>query len=84
MLGEGKASITRQGNIIDYITASGQCVCPLIKYYKLFKPFPNLCLCSKNFAQGLYEVGHKGPVRVEVLETYAQGGNSCHWKIELL
>jgi len=84
MLGEGTAHITRQGNIVDYVTASGRCVCPFVKYYKVVKPFPNQCLCAKNLIKTMYEVAHKGLVKADVIEAYNRGGNCCHFRIELL
>lgn len=77
-------TITREGNIITEAFAPGYCTCPLVRAYKLVKPFPNLCLCAKNTFKATYEAGAKRPVRVEVIESYCRGGNSCTLRIELL
>jgi len=83
-LSEGKVSITRQGNIITEVLTPGYCVCPLVRNYNLVKPFPNYCLCAENSYKVLYEAALKRPVKVEVIESYNRGGNSCTMKIELL
>ena len=80
----GKASITRQGNIITEILAPGCCTCPLVTVHNMVKPFPNYCLCAKNGYKALYEAALKRPVKVDMIETYNMGGNCCHFKIELL
>lgn len=83
-LSQGKMSVTRQGNIITEVLAAGQCTCPLVKDYKLVKPFPNFCLCAENGVKMLWETALKRPVKLEVIEAYNRGGNSCTMKIELL
>jgi hypothetical protein len=82
-IAEGKASIIKEGNIITEVLTPGHCGCPLVKNYKLVKPFPGLCLCAKNGYKRLYETALQRPAKVEVIETYNRGGNSCTMKIEL-
>ena len=80
----GQSSIAREGNIITVISKTGECVCPLVRDYKIVQPSPNLCLCSKNFVKVQYEAAAKRPVKVEVIESYNRGGNCCHFRVELL
>ena len=83
-LAQGQASVTREGNIITEVVRCGECVCPLVKDYKIIQPFPNLCLCAKNHFKALYEAGAKRPVKVEMIETYNRSGKSDIIKIKLL
>ena len=84
LLFPGQSSITKEGNIITYISKAGECACPLVKDYKIAQPSPNLCLCSKNFVRVMYEAAAKRPAKVEVIESYNRGGNCCHFRVELL
>jgi len=83
-MSNGKASIIRKGNVIEEEFWDGECTCPLVKKYKLVKPFPNLCLCAQNTFKAVYEAGAKMPVKAEVVESYCRGGNRCllRFKIE--
>ncbi len=84
LFAQGQASVTKEGNTITHITRPKECVCPLVKDYKIVQAFPNLCLCSKNYVKGLYQAAAKGPVTVELIETLNRGGSCCHFRIELL
>ena len=84
LLFPGKSSLTREGNVITAIVKAGECVCPLVKDYKIVPPSPNLCLCGKNTMKVLYEAASKRPVKVELIEGYNRGGNCCHFRAELL
>jgi hypothetical protein len=76
-MSKGNASITRNGNVIEEEFWDGECTCPLVKNYKLVKPFPHLCLCGRNTFKTVYEAGAKRPVQAEVVESYCRGGNRC-------
>ena len=80
----GQSSLTREGNIVNAIVKAGECVCPLVKDYKLVQPSPNLCLCGKNAMRTLYEAATQRPVKVELIESYNKGGNCCHFRAEIL
>ncbi|GAI29596.1 unnamed protein product [marine sediment metagenome] len=80
----GQSSLTREGNIITAIVKAGECVCPLVKDYKIVQPSPNLCLCGKNAMAVVHEAATKRPVKVELIESYIRGGNCCHFRAELL
>ena len=80
----GQSSLIKEGNIINSIVKAGECVCPFVKDYKIVQPFPNLCSCGKNAIAFLYETVTKRPVKAELIESYIQGGNCCHFRLELL
>jgi len=84
LLAHGQASRTREGNIINAVSKAGECMCPLVRDYKIIQPYPNLCICSKNFMKVQYEAAARRPVKVDVIESYNRGGNCCHFRIELL
>jgi hypothetical protein len=76
-MSKGNASITKKDNVIEEEFWDGECTCPLVKNYKLVKPFPHLCLCGLNTFKTIYEAGAKRPVQAEVVESYCRGGNRC-------
>jgi hypothetical protein len=80
----GQSSLTKEGNIVNAIVKVGECVCPLVKDYKIIQPSPNLCLCGKNAMATLYKAATKRPVKVELIESCNRGGNCCHFRAELL
>jgi len=80
----GQSSLTRQGNIINDVVKVGECVCPLVKDFKLVEPFPNLCLCGKNTMRTIYESVTQRPVRVELIEGCNRGGKCCHFRAQIL
>jgi len=82
-MSSGKAQITQKGNVIEEKFWDGECTCPLVKKYKLVKPFPNLCLCAQNTFKAVYEAGVKREVKAEVVESYCRGGKCCHLRFEI-
>ena len=80
----GQSSLTRDGNIINDVVKDGECVCPLVKDFKLVEPSANLCLCGKNTMRTLYEWATQRPVKVELIEGCNRGGKCCHFRAELL
>lgn len=82
-MSNGKASITKKGKVLEEEFWDGECTCPLVKNYKLVKPFPNLCLCAQNTFKAIYEAGAKRPVKAEVVESYCRGGNRCLLRFEI-
>lgn len=81
---QGQASVTREGDTINWISKTGGCSCTLVQDYGIVQAFPNLCLCSKNFVKVAYQAAAGRPVKVEIVESYNRGGNCCHFRIELL
>lgn len=82
-MSNGKALITKKGNTIEEEFWDGECTCPLVKKYKLIKPFPNLCHCAQNSFKAIYEAGVKKPVKAEVVESYCRGGKRCLLRFEI-
>ncbi|MFC1925279.1 hypothetical protein ACFLW2_01110 [Chloroflexota bacterium] len=79
---KGNVSITRQGNIITW--SSSGCYDPKIES-KVIEPYPAYCnQCYKYFFKGLYEIAHKGPVKVKGLKSALHGDGQCLNRIELL
>ena len=75
----GQSKVTREGNTTALVVKGG-CVCPLVKVLNI-EPTPNHCLCTLNHLKHVYETGLNRPVKVELIETYLRGGNSCTIKI---
>ena len=71
----GESKVTREGNTATLVVKGG-CACPLVKLLKI-EPTPNHCLCTANHLKHLYQTGLNKPVKVELMETYLRGGNSC-------
>jgi len=71
----GQSKITREGNIATLVVKGG-CACPLIKVLGV-EPTSNHCLCTANHLKHVYETVLNKPVKVELIETYLRGGQSC-------
>ncbi len=71
----GLATVTREGNSATLVIKGG-CVCPLVKTLGI-EPTQNHCLCTRSHLRHVYETGLGRPVRVELIETYLRGGDSC-------
>lgn len=75
----GLSKVTREGNTATLVVKGG-CVCPLVRTLKL-EPTANHCLCTLNHLKHVYETGLDRPVKVELIETYLRGGDSCTIKM---
>ena len=75
----GKSTLTKKGNAATLVVKGG-CVCPLVKVLDI-EPTANHCLCTANHLKHVYETILNKPVRVELLETYLRGGDSCTIKM---
>jgi hypothetical protein len=71
----GRSKITRNGNSATLVIKGG-CVCPLVRKLGI-EATPNHCLCTLHHLKHVYETVLARPVRVELLETYLRGGDSC-------
>jgi len=71
----GQSKMTREGNSATLVVKGG-CACPLVKVLNI-EPTPNHCLCTLNHLKHVYQTGLSRPVKVELIETYLRGGNSC-------
>jgi len=72
----GRSTLTREGNTATLVIKGGGCVCPLVKVLDI-EPTANHCLCTLNHLQHVYEKALNRPVKVELIETYLRGGDSC-------
>jgi hypothetical protein len=75
------AEIRKEGNVLHWTqNQRNQCVCPLVQR-RAVRLDPKLCVCSAYWVRYLFEeIGHT-PVRVEIVETVARGGQTCRFKI---
>lgn len=81
---EGKASLTREGNVIIWKSNLSHCYDPKIQY-GMIKPYPAYCKqCNQYFFESLYGIAHKGEVKVEGLNGVLKGDGECATRIELL
>jgi len=75
----GQSKMTRAGNTATLVIKGG-CACPLVKFLKIERS-ANHCLCTLNHLKHVYERGLGRPVKVELIETYLRGGESCTIKM---
>ena len=81
--GSSKIGIRREGNTIFLEELhGGQCVCPLVTR-EVVPLEPGLCRCAVHFMQKLFERHVRGPVRVELLDSAALGGQNCVFRIDI-
>lgn len=81
---KGKASITREGNIITWKSNVSYCYDPKIEH-GMIKPYPAFCKqCNLYFFELLYGMAHKGPVKVSDTKGVLNGDDECFCRIELL
>jgi len=71
----GQSRLTREGNTATLVIKGG-CMCPLVKHLDI-EPTHNHCLCTLHHLKHVYEAALNRPVKVELLETYLRGGDSC-------
>ena len=79
----GKALLRRRGMVIEEEFWPRECTCPLVKNYKLVKPFPNLCLYARNTFKTVYEASAKRPIKAEVVESYCRGETRCLLRLKI-
>lgn len=81
--GPERIEITRTGDeILWRELREGQCTCPLVRR-GVVELAPKMCACAAEWARGLVEMFHGGPVKVEMLESVATGSNSCLFRLKL-
>ena len=81
---KGKATITREGNVITWKSNLSHCYDPKIEH-GMIKPYPAYCKqCNQYFFESLYGIAHKGKVKVEGLKGVLKGDDECVTRIELL
>lgn len=81
--GPGRLDIQRAGNEIMWSEiAEGQCSCPLVRL-GVIQLDPKLCACSVEWLKGLMEKFHDGDVAVELVESVANGSQSCVFRVKL-
>jgi hypothetical protein len=75
------AEIEQEGDVLHWTqNQRSQCVCPLVQRGAV-RLDPKLCACSAYWVKYLFEkIGHT-PVRVDIVETVARGGQTCRFKI---
>lgn len=80
--GEARMNISRQDDVITWRTT--QCYDPKLQQ-KIIKPYPAYCRqCNEYFFKGVYQIAHKGPVKIEGSKSILQGDNECLTRIVLL
>ncbi|OGO08585.1 MAG: hypothetical protein A2Y61_06555 [Chloroflexi bacterium RBG_13_60_13] len=84
LAGPGRIDIQRAGNEIVWSEiAEGQCSCPLVRL-GVVELNPKLCACSVEWLRGVMEKFHDGDVAVELVESVANGSQSCVFRVKLL
>jgi hypothetical protein len=83
MGGSSKVEIRRDGNTILFEELhGGQCVCPLVTR-EVIPLKPQLCRCAVHWLRKLFERHVRGPVRVELVDSAAQGSQNCVFRVEI-
>lgn len=79
--GSSKITIRREGNTILWDEQhEGECMCPLVKQ-GIISLQPSLCNCAIHWLRMLVERHVDQPVRVELLDSVAQGSRNCTFRI---
>lgn len=71
----GQSRLTRMGDTATLVVKGG-CACPLVKVLDI-EASGNHCLCTLNHLKHVYETVLGKPVKVQLLQTYLRGGDSC-------
>ena len=81
--GTSKIHIQRDGNTILWDEQhEGQCMCPFIRR-NVIPLKPSLCVCALHWLRMLIEPHVDKPVRVEMLDSVAQGSQNCVFRITI-
>lgn len=81
--GPSKIRIRRDGDTILWEEQhEGQCMCPLVRR-EVIPLHPALCSCAVHWLRMLVERHFQGKARVELLDSVAQGGENCVFRITL-
>jgi len=79
--GSSKIRVRREGDTILWEELhGGQCVCPLVTR-GVIRLEPGLCRCAVHWVRKLFERHVRGPVRVELLDSAARGGENCVFRV---
>ena len=82
--GPDRIEISRAGDEILWREhREGRCMCPLVRR-GVVELGPKMCACAVEWARGLVERYHGGPVTAELLESVATGSDSCLFRIRLV
>jgi hypothetical protein len=79
--GSSKISVERSG-ILWTEHHEGRCLCPLVTR-GVIPLDPKLCGCAEHWLRKLFERRVVGPVRVELLDSAAKGGESCVFRVTI-
>lgn len=81
--GPDRIEITRSGDeILWRELREGRCMCPMVRS-GIVDLDARMCTCAAEWARGLVEMCHGGPVDVEIVETIAGGSRSCLFRLKL-
>ncbi len=81
--GSSKITIERSGKEILWTEHhEGRCVCPLVTRGVISLDV-KLCGCAEHWVRKLFERRVKGPVRVELLDSAAKGGQNCVFRVTI-
>jgi hypothetical protein len=81
--GPSKIDIERDGDTILWKERhEGECMCPLVRR-EVIELNPKLCNCAVHWLRMLVERHTKRPVRVELLDSVAQGNKDCIFRVTL-
>ena len=77
-----KIAYDKAKGIIDIDEAKDRCVCPL-KHKDVALQSTILCDCSEGFAEKMFSVVVRKPVKAEVVASILRGAKSCRYKVTL-
>ena len=81
--GSSKITVERSGNEILWTEHhEGRCVCPLVTR-GVIPLDPKLCGCAEHWVRKLFERRVVGPVRVELVDSAAKGGQNCVFRVTI-
>jgi hypothetical protein len=81
--GSSKISVERSGNEILWTEHhEGRCVCPLVSRGVIALD-AKLCGCAEHWLRKLFERRVVGPVKVELLDSAAKGGQNCVFRVTI-
>jgi len=79
-----RRTIRKEGNVIYWnIHVDGKCVCHLVRS-GFIELTPRLCMCSSNWLRRHIERFTDKPVKVELIDSPAFGGQDCSFKATIL
>ncbi len=77
-------NVRREGNLVhvDFGKGAPGCYCPVLKENPS-KLNSQHCHCTRSTIQAIWETALNRPIKIDIVETFRRGGNTCHFIVHL-